>query len=451
MSIGTTLMLKFNGAAVEQGMKRIKSSLSSLGGVAANMGKSLASPFAALTALLGAGALTAGLFSFVKGSSDAASSVESLTTQFTTLLGSAESAKDRMEEITKFAASTPFEIAELASTSKLLETMGGELISTGDGLRLVGDAAAMAGQPLEEVGLHIGRLFNAITSGTSAGESVNRLQELGLITGATKIRFEKLAEAQKKGTAATLTGAQALKELQTVMSKARGGMEALSETTEGKMSNMRDNINQVKVAFGTGINDGLRVALDAVNTNIPLMMEPFKILGSLLGKSIAEGVNGDTTRLVMIGTMIGDAIKGGIGIALANVWQDIGSIMNQRKNWFTGEVHPDDLKQQEKDKAYLRGSMMEELSESLKQQYQQVKDMPSGIAPPTEGGATEEDTPSLEWFYGKRTGPHPNMPGISFAPEGSSSTMVDEQGFRIMFTEVVKELKAVNQKLAPTP
>jgi len=269
MSISTTFTLKFAGASVERGLKRVQSGFKSLGGVALRIGKSLLSPFAALTAMLGTGALIAGMTSFIKSSSEAASSVESLTTQFTTLLGSATAAKDRMEEITKFAASTPFEIQELAATSRLLEVMGGSLISTGDGLRLVGDAAAMSGQALGEVGLHIGRLFSAITSGTSAGESVNRLQELGLITGATKIRFEELAAAQKKGKAATLTGAEALKMLQGVMSKAQGGMAALSATTEGKLSNMRDNIDQLKVAFGTGFNVGLKNALDRVNEFLP--------------------------------------------------------------------------------------------------------------------------------------------------------------------------------------
>jgi hypothetical protein len=316
MALTTTFTLKFAGAAVERGLARVQSAFKSLGGVAMKVGKSLLSPFSALTAMLGTGALVGGLMSFVKGSSSAASSVESLTTQFTTLLGSASAAKDRMEEITKFAASTPFEIQELAATSKLLEVMGGKLISTGDGLRLVGDAAAMAGQPIGEVGLHIGRLFSAITSGTSAGESVNRLQELGLITGATKTKFEELAAAQKKGKAATLTGEKALKLLQGVMSKAQGGMEALSQTTEGKLSNMRDNLDQLKVAFGTGFNDGLKVALDAANTKLPQLLAKFAEFGTLIGKTIQEAVGGDMTRLVRVGELIGTAIAGGMKIGI---------------------------------------------------------------------------------------------------------------------------------------
>ena len=430
MSISTTFTLKFAGAAVERGLSRVQSAFKSLGGVAAKVGKMLLSPFAALTALLGSGALIAGMTSFIKSSSAAASSVESLTTQFTTLLGSATAAKERMEEITDFAASTPFEIQELAATSKLLEVMGGKLISTGDGLRLVGDAAAMAWQPIGEVGLHIGRLFSAITSGTSAGESVNRLQELGLITGATKIKFEELAAAQKKGTAATLTGEQALKALQTVMSKARGGMAALSATTEGKLSNMRDNIDQLKVAFGTGFNDGLKIALDAINTKLPQLMAKFTQFGSLIGKTIQDAVNGDLTRFFMIGSMMGEAIGGGLKMVFSEAWQEIGNIMNQRKNWITGEVNPDDLRQQEKDRQYLRESIGGEIIEKIRKQYAEAVALPTALP--------------------QKSGAHPNMPGVSYAPANHPSQMVDEKGHRIMF-DIKRGIDALNQKLAPQP
>jgi len=433
MAISTTFTLKFVGAAVERGLARVQSSFKSLGGVAMKVGKSLLSPFAALTALLGTGALAAGLMSFVKGSSAAASSVESLTTQFTTLLGSASAAKDRMEEITKFAASTPFEIAELAATSKLLEVMGGKLISTGDGLRLVGDAAAMAGQPIEEVGLHVGRLFSAITSGTSAGESVNRLQELGLITGATKIKFEELAAAQKKGTAATLTGEKALKLLQGVMSKAQGGMAALSNTTEGKLSNMKDNLTQLKVAFGTGFNDGLKVALDAANTKLPELLAKFAEFGTMIGKTISDAVNGDSQRLIVVGSLIGDLIKEGFKISLRGITDIAGQffldfIESQKYN--PQGVVSRKLGLAEKHKIgsqYQMEGSLRESAASIKEKYAEA------LA-----------------FIPQKSGPHPNMPGVSYAPEGYPGRMVDEKGHRIMF-DIKTGIDALNQKLAPQP
>jgi len=236
--------------------------------------------------------------------------------QFETLLGSAENAGNRIAEITKFAASTPFEISELAATSKLLQTLGGDLLATGDGLRMVGDAAAISGQPIAEVGLHIGRVFNAITSGTSAGESVNRLQELGLIAGTTKIKFEELAVAQKSGRSATLSAGEAMEMLQSDLKATSGSMERLASTTEGKLSNLSDNISQLQVAMGSGINDGLRVALDKINSTLPDFSESFKKIGISIGQSISDAVNGDTEKLIAIGKFIGELIKQGLKVAL---------------------------------------------------------------------------------------------------------------------------------------
>jgi len=430
MAISTTFTLKFAGAAVERGLARVQSSFKSLGGVAMKVGKSLLSPFAALTALLGTGALVGGLISFVKGSSAAASSVESLTTQFKTLLGSATAAKARMEEITTFAASTPFEIEELAATSKLLEVMGGKLISTGDGLRLVGDAAAMAGQPIQEVGLHVGRLFSAITSGTSAGESVNRLQELGLITGTTKIKFEELAAAQKKGTAATLTGEKALKLLQGVMSKAQGGMEALSATTEGKLSNMKDNLTQLKVAFGTGFNDGLKIALNAANTKLPELLAKFTEFGTLIGKTISDAVNGDLTRFFMVGTMIGEALLEGMKIILEQGSVKLGQYIKREifagasKYMKTEEEKAAEAKAEKEERRMVLQYRSEEFMSQMRSSYGEALALPT-VLPQKQGNV-------------------PNVPGYRYAQPDEYATMMDGE-------RVVRILTNIERNLAPQP
>ena len=461
MSISTTFTLKFAGAAVERGLARITSTFKSLGGLAAKTGKMLLSPFAGLTALLGAGALTAGLVSFVKGSSEAASSVESLTTQFTTLLGSASAAKDRMKEITDFAAKTPFEISELAATSKLLEVMGGKLISTGKGLELVGDAAAMAGQPLEEVGLHIGRVFSAITSGTSAGESVNRLQELGLITGATKLRFEELAEAQKKGKAEVLSGASALKLLQGVMSKAQGGMLALSATTEGKLSNMKDNIDQLKVAFGTGFNIGLKNALDRVNEFLPQMMEKFKEFGLETGKVMIQLM--DAFEQGRLGQVIEAAFMAGVTRAGEEMIAAMVFAGNALYDTIAGRMKGSDL-----------GKMMnigQPLTEGSKIPVAMLTNPLGQMAYGLErfgamkshfekrGGDADTYQQTREGFRDaldssrfvtnlsqtlQKQGTVPNAPGYRYAQPGEPATMMGNE-------RVVRILQTIERNLAPGP
>jgi len=317
-----TVKIRADASHFKKTIAGIEVQASGLTGVIGKLATSNVAMGAAMAAAAaGAIALGAGL-AFIKDASTKAAGIESLTMQFETLLGSAGKAKDRMEEIKKFAASTPFEVANLSETSKLLQTLGGDLLATGAGLRMVGDAAALAGQPIQEVGLHVGRLFNAITSGTSAGEAVARLQELGLITGQSKLKFEALAAAQKKGDVATLSGAQALTLLQGVMSKTSGAMERLSTTTEGMKSNFQDAVDNLKVSFGTGFNEGLKAALDASNTFLPQLESNFANAGTRLGVALRKSAQGNHSAFVEIGIFIGEALALGFQDVAGNIIVD---------------------------------------------------------------------------------------------------------------------------------
>jgi len=311
-----TVDIRGNASHLEKTLKGVKASVSSLGSIATGAAAGLAT--------IGA-AGAAGLTAFVISSSKAASSIESLTMQFETLLGSEDAAGKRMAEIVKFAASTPFEIAELAATSKQLQNAGGDVLAIGDGLRMVGDAAAISGRPLEEVALHIGRVFGAMTSGTSAGESVGRLVEIGLITGDVKREFEALAAAQKKGAIATYTGEQALAKMQSVLSKTEGAMGRLAATTEGKLSNVKDNITQLQVAFGTGFNEGLKGALDATNTFLPQLTSKFTATGEYIGNAIQQSIAGNHDMFAALGEAIGDVFLAGLKASVITGLDNLGA------------------------------------------------------------------------------------------------------------------------------
>lgn len=307
-----TVKIRADASHFKKTIAGVEVQASGLTGVMGKLATSNLAFGAALSvAAAGAVALGAGL-AFIKDASGKAAGIESLTMQFETLLGSAEKAGERMAEIKKFAASTPFEVANLSETSKLLQTLGGDMLATGEGLRMVGDAASIAGQPIQEVGLHIGRLFNAITSGTSAGESVSRLQELGLMTGKVKLQFEALAAAQKKGTKPVMDQASAMTLLRGVFAKTEGAMERLSVTTEGMKSNFADAADNLKVSFGTGFNEGLKSALAAVNSFLPQLEGKFASLGSFIGVALKQSVEGDPTLFIETGLFIGDAIMRGI-------------------------------------------------------------------------------------------------------------------------------------------
>lgn len=287
MAIGTSIKVSLDTKAIARGFAKIKAGFKRLGKSVASAGRMMMAPFLKLQAILAPVlAATGGIF-LLKNASKQAADLELMSKSFETLLGSVDAATKRIKELERFSVTTPFEPAEVIKSSKLLETLGGEIIATGEGLRMVGDAASVAGQPLEEVALHIGRIFGALTSGTSAGESVGRLQELGLIAGSAKLGFERLAASQKKGETAALDQAQALSLLQQVLSKTDGAMIELSKTFGGRVSTMRGNWTALMIAMGEGLNMGLGDVVDSLNKSLPNMTEQFRRAGETIGNVIS--------------------------------------------------------------------------------------------------------------------------------------------------------------------
>jgi len=77
--------------------------------------------------LVAVAAAAAGAFAFkrlVGGAVSAAAKVETLSTQFSTLLGSTKAAESQMQSLVDFAASTPFKLEGLAEASQLLLSFG---------------------------------------------------------------------------------------------------------------------------------------------------------------------------------------------------------------------------------------------------------------------------------------------------------------------------------------
>jgi tape measure domain-containing protein len=431
MAISTTFTLKFAGSAVERGLARVQSAFKSLGGVAMRVGKSLLSPFAALTALLGTGALTAGLVSFVKGSSEAAASIEDLTMQFEVLTKSASVTKGMLDDFRKEAAKSPLSIEDYAKAGKTLMAFGLQAKDVMPTLKNLADVSMGNSD-------RFGSLALAFAQTTAAGRLMgqevlqfvnagfNPLQQISKKTGESMVQLKKRME---DGAISALEVKQAFKEATSEGGLFFGAIQKGAETTSGKIAKTKDAILGVKIAFGTGFNDGLRVALDAMGEGIPKLEGKATEMGNLLGMSISDAVNGDITRFVMIGSIIGDAIGGGLKIAFSEAWQQLGGFMNTRRNFITGEVNQEDAKKQEQDRQYLRESMGSELIEKIRTQYKDAIELPSKAVPRMVPGAE----------------------GFRYAQPNEPATMMNGERVVNILSDAVRELQAVNQKLSYQP
>lgn len=195
---------------------------------------------------------------------------ERVETQFKTLLGSAEAAKERYAELAQFAASTPFDLNQVASASKILQTLTGGALASGQSLRTVGDAAAIAGVRFDELAVTVGRAYSGLQSNRPIGEALARLQELGIVTGDVRSEIEELQKQSR--------GAEAWEVLQRQLNNTRGGMEELSKTLEGKTSTLVDNIGLLSASIleNAGAIDALKGKIDFLNSSIDKRLESQK-------------------------------------------------------------------------------------------------------------------------------------------------------------------------------
>lgn len=252
MANGISYQLDLDNAGFQRGLGEARSAVSGF--------SSLVRPQMMMVAASVAGAALA-----VKGISTAfrearaavgeAANRETMETAFIPLLGSAKAARERMAELADFAAHTPFQLPGIAAASRILESLTDGALSTGDGLRLVGDAASAQNTPIEEMAVTIGRLYSGLDSGRPVGEAMQRLQELGAISPDVRAKLEKLQAEGKKGAEVWQVAAEEL-------ARFSGGMELQSQTWNGKISTLSDNWAQVRAEFGKPIMDALKPLLD---------------------------------------------------------------------------------------------------------------------------------------------------------------------------------------------
>lgn len=246
-----------------------------------------------LTGILGGAGLGLAIGYLAKKIITAKSSFENLEVQFQTILGSTELATERMKELADFASSTPFQLEGVAKASKLLETLTQGTLSTGEGLRMVGDASAIAGVPIEELASHIGRANDLLKSGRSAGDSLARLQDLGLIAGKTRTKIEDLQKQAK--------GVEAWNVLQKELEKTKGGMEKLSNTMSGKFSTLKDKLDEFyRALFNEGAFQSAKNGLTSLISLTESFTKSINDFNSIYGGGTEGGYVGELKHQIAL-------------------------------------------------------------------------------------------------------------------------------------------------------
>lgn len=193
-----------------------------------------------------------------KGILDTASEFEQFETQLTTIEGSADKAKKSLDWIADFGAKTPYDVAQVTEAFVKLKSYGLDPIK-GNLLESLGNTASAMGKTLDQAA--------EMMADAVRGEN-ERLKEFGIVgsrenqttTFSYDINGESLAKTVGNGSA------EIQQALQDIMDeKFRGGMERMSKTWEGTLSNLSDTWIMMKkrIADG-GIFDRLKQGLNDV-------------------------------------------------------------------------------------------------------------------------------------------------------------------------------------------
>lgn len=203
-----------------------------------------------------AGAFAAvGIGQTIKTSIDLEVQQQNLESSFEVLLGSKKKAQKRIDDLTTFAGSTPFTRDEIYQASRTLQVFTGNALSTGKGLKMVGDVAAGTNSDFSDVALWVGRMYDGMKNHQTIGEATAALQEMGAISGQDRTKLEALAASNKK---ISQTWPQAMKDFQ----KYDGLMEKQSDNLGNLMLGVKSFVtNNVFKKLGKGLGDGISPGL----------------------------------------------------------------------------------------------------------------------------------------------------------------------------------------------
>ena len=179
--------------------------------------------------------------------------METLRTGFISIAGGANKAAAIVKELNEFTAKTPFQLQEVSSAARQLLAVGTTRSALQDRLKMLGDIAASSGNSIND----IAAIFAKVQAkGKVELENLNQLAERGIpifdelrkVTGDANMEFGAGAVSvdQFNDALAGMTKEGGL---------AAGAMENLSQTVEGRLTTLMDNLGLElgKAAEKTGI------------------------------------------------------------------------------------------------------------------------------------------------------------------------------------------------------
>lgn len=269
-----------NDESLQQGLQRSRESFRSLG-ESANAELQSMDGFMAKAAQTAAGLFAVDkIKDFVSQLALVRGEYQQLEVAFETMLGSKSKADALMGQLIDTAATTPFEMSEVAEASKMLLAYGMEGDKVNETLIRLGDIAAGLSMPLKDLAFLYGttmvqgRLYTQDLN-QFLGRGIPLADELAKQFGKNKSEVKKLVEEGKIGFPEVQ---KAIEALTGEGSKFGGLMEKQSKTIKGQLSNIEDAWEQMFNEIGKSQEGNISGVLDITGK----LIENWRTIGKVV-------------------------------------------------------------------------------------------------------------------------------------------------------------------------
>lgn len=238
-----------------------------------------------------------------------AAKLETLEVAFTTMIGSAEKAKETIRGLRDFTAKTPFQFDGVAKASRQLLSFGVSSEELQGKLKFLGDIAAGANIPLSDMAAIFGK---SKAKGKAMTEELLQLSDRGVPIIA--VLAEKMGVAESAIFDMASKGEISFDILQNslISMSEEGGiffdlMTKMSGTVAGRFSTLKDNIQILAQSIGTQF---LPIVADLLEKVMPLVIE--------LGEWVEA--NPELTETILLATLAVTGIVAAVGGLAVGVW-----------------------------------------------------------------------------------------------------------------------------------
>ena len=309
--------------------------------LSSSLGKGLQT--AAKVGVAAVGAASTAIAALGKIGFDYNKQIETYTTNFEVMMGDAEAAARKVEELKEMGARTPFELGDLANATQTLLAFNVSADDSTGVLSKLGDISLGNVQKLESLTRAYGKM-NASQKVTL--EDINMMIDAGfnpllIVAENTGETMEQVYDRISKGGVSFNEITAAIDQATSAGGQFYQGMEKASQTTEGLISTLKDNatalVGEVFMPISEGIaQDVLPSAIDAINKlsdafredGINGMIEAAgEIIGNTLGTFTSNLPKFVSTAVDIIGSLL-NGIRSNLGAIVQGAFETVDTLID---------------------------------------------------------------------------------------------------------------------------